>query len=90
MPARCGAPVDVRTRRCFARAPSMERYLIAVVVMATLQIAVPFSALLLGVCAVLASGARPDNSLEAYFDIHDPAYADYQRTTNRLMPWFPS
>ena len=36
----------------FARAPSMERYLIAVVVMTTLQIAVPFSALLLGIAVM--------------------------------------
>jgi predicted RND superfamily exporter protein len=38
-----------------------------------------FSIALLAVCGVLAGGARPDNSLEAYFDTADPAYADYLR-----------
>jgi predicted RND superfamily exporter protein len=33
--------------------------------------------LILGVCAVLASGIRFDNSFEAYFDPDDPAYAAY-------------
>ena len=34
---------------------------------------------LLGVCALLASKVRFDNSFEAYFDRDDPAYASYLR-----------